>query len=153
MSPAKKILALILSLAALLTLSGCSKQKAECSIVSMELVDSIPAGHVTYSFEKNDVYKIVLNAKLSEKFTADGAKGDEFRKAMYNRIKEGCKLTSDGDKASCVWGYWPKSASADSASEMTLFYCVPKGAAASGLTFTLDGSVLGDPKYQFTYKP
>lgn len=153
MSPVKKMLALILLLAALLTLSACNKQKAECSIVSVELVDHIPAGHMTYSFEKNDVYKIVINARFAEKFAADGATGDDFRKAVYERIKEGCRLTSDGTKASRVWGYWPKSASADSASEVTLFYCVPKGTDASALTFTLDGSVLGDPKYQFTYSP
>ena len=36
---------------------------------------------------------------------------------------------------------------------MTLFYTVPEGTEASALTFTLDGSVLGDAAYQFSYNP
>ena len=43
--------------------------------------------------------------------------------------------------------------SKNAANSMTLFYLVPEGTEAASLTFTLDGSVLGDSEYQFTYNP
>ena len=102
---------------------------------------------------KRSRFKIVFTATLAEGFTADGAKGDDFRKAMYSRINDGCKLTFDGGEGEQVWGYWPEKASQYSATKMTLFYTVPEGTEASALTFALDGSALGDAAYQFSYNP
>ena len=79
-------------------------------------------GQVNY--EGKSIFKIVFTATLAEGFTADGAKGDDFRKAMYSRINEGCKLTFDGGEGEQVWGYWPEKASQYSAARMTLFYTV-----------------------------
>ena len=85
--------------------------------------------------------------------TADGAKGDDFRKAMYSRISDGCKLTFDGGAGYQVWGYWPKKATQYAADTMTLFYTVPEGTEASTLTFTLNNNILNNTKYQFNYNP
>lgn len=85
--------------------------------------------------------------------TAAGAKGDDFRKAMYSRISDGCKLTFDGGAGDQVWGYWPKKATQYAADTMTLFYTVPEGTEASTLTFTLNNNILNNTKYQFNYNP
>ncbi|MBQ2929689.1 MAG: hypothetical protein IJD99_05680 [Clostridia bacterium] len=85
--------------------------------------------------------------------TAAGAKGDDFRKAMYSRISDGCKLTFDGGEGEQVWGYWPQKATQYAADTMTLFYTVPEGTEASALTFTLNNNILNNTKYQFNYNP
>ena len=150
----KKHIALILVLALALVLVGCGVHKAECKVISAEFVDVVPMyGSVQVNYEGKSIFKIVFTATLSEGFTADGAKGDDFRKAMYSRIDDGCKLTFDGGVGEQVWGYWPDKATQYSAKQMTLFYTVPEGTEASALTFTLDGSVLGDAEYQFSQKP
>lgn len=149
----KKLLVLILLAATLLTLCACGEKKAECKIVSADFAENIPVDGVFYTFEEYDIFKIVFSATFAEKFDGDGAKGDDFRKAMYAHLKDGCKLTCDGEAAKLEYGYWPKKASGNSATEMTLFYTVPKGAQASSLEFTFDGAVLGDAGYQFSYKP
>ena len=150
----KKLIALIFVLALAFVLAGCGPHKAECKVISAEFVDAIPMnGGVRVNYEGKSIFKIVFTATLAEGFTADGAKGDDFRKAMYSRINDGCKLTFDGGEGEQVWGYWPEKASQYSATKMTLFYTVPEGTEASALTFTLDGSALGDREYQFTYNP
>ena len=150
----KKLIALIFVLALAFVLAGCGPHKAECKVISAEFVDAVPMnGGVRVNYEGKSIFKIVFTATLAEGFTADGAKGDDFRKAMYSRINDGCKLTFDGGEGEQVWGYWPEKASQYSATKMTLFYTVPEGAEASALTFTLDGSALGDAEYRFTYNP
>ena len=150
----KKLIALIFVLALAFVLAGCGPHKAECKVISAEFVDAVPMnGGVRVNYEGKSIFKIVFTATLAEGFTADGAKGDDFRKAMYSRINDGCKLTFDGGEGEQVWGYWPEKASRYSATKMTLFYTVPEGAEASALTFTLDGSALGDAEYRFTYNP
>ena len=150
----KKLIALILVLALALVLAGCGPHKAECKVISAEFVDAVPMnGGVQVNYEGKSIFKIVFTATLAEGFTADGAKGDDFRKAMYSRINDGCKLTFDGGEGEQVWGYWPEKASQYSATKMTLFYTVPEGTDASALTFTLDGSALSDAAYQFSYNP
>ena len=150
----KKLIAMIFVLALALVLAGCGPHKAECKVISAEFVDAVPMnGGVQVNYEGKSIFKIVLTATLAEGFTADGAKGDDFRKAMYSRINDGCKLTFDGGECEQVWGYWPEKASQYSATKMTLFYTVPEGTEASALTFTLDGGVLGDAEYQFSYNP
>ena len=150
----KKHIALILVLALALVLVGCGVHKAECKVISAEFVDAVPMnGGVQVNYEGKSIFQIVFTATLAEAFTADGAKGDDFRKAMYSRINDGCKLTFDGGEGEQVWGYWPEKASQYSATKMTLFYTVPEGTDASALTFTLEGSALGDAAYQFSYNP
>ena len=150
----KKLITLMLIFALALALGGCGSHKAECKITSAEFVDAVPMnGGVQVNYEGKSIFKIVFTATLAEGFTADGAKGDDFRKAMYSRINGGCKLTFDGGEGEQVWGYWPEKASQYSATKMTLFYTVPEGTRASALTFALDGSVLGDAEYQFSYNP
>ena len=141
-------------LMAVLMLNGCGAHKAECKVISAEFVDAVPMnGGIQVNYEGKSIFKIVFTATLAEGFTADGAKGDDFRKAMYSRIDDGCKLTFDGGVGEQVWGYWPDKATQYSAKQMTLFYTVPEGTEASALTFTLDGSVLGDAGYRFSYNP
>ena len=118
-----------------------------------EFVDSIPTGGITYSYEEYSIFKIVINVTLVEMFAADGAKGDDFCTAMHAHVKEGCRLTWDGAEAELTCRYWPERASTYSATQMTLFYCVPKGAEVSALTFTLDGSTLGVVVFHFSYNP
>ena len=150
----KKRIALILLAAMALVLVGCGAHKADCKVISAESVDAVPMnGGIQVNYEGKDIYKVVFSVTLAEPFTADGAKGDDFRKAMYSRINNGCKLAFDGGEAEQVWGYWPEKASQYSAARMTLFYTVPEGTEASALTFTLDGSVLGDEEYKFSYNP
>ena len=150
----KKLIALIFVLALAFVLAGCGPHKAECKVISAEFVDAVPMnGGVRVNYEGKSIFKIVFTATLAEGFTADGAKGDDFRKAMYSRINDGCRLTFDGGEGEQVWGYWPEKASQYSATKMTLFYTVPEGTEASALTFTLDGGVLGDAEYQFSYNP
>ena len=150
----KKRIVLILVLALTLVLCGCGSHKAECRIVSAEFVDTIPMnGGIQVNYEGKSVFKVQFSATLAEAFSADGAKGDDFRKAMYSHINDGCKLTFDGGEGEQVWGYWPEKASKYSATQMTLFFTVPEGTQASALTFTLDGSALGDAEYQFSYNP
>lgn len=151
----RKIVAILLLITACaLALCGCGSHKADCKVVSTEFVDAVPMnGGVQVNFEGKSIIKIVFTATLAEAFTADGAKGDDFRKAMYSRINDGCKLTFDGGEGEQVWGYWPEKASQYSATKMTLFYTVPEGTEASALTFALDGSTLGDAEYQFNYNP
>ena len=150
----KKLIAMILVLALAFVLAGCGAHKAECKVISAEFVDAVPMnGGVQVNYEGKSIFKIVFSATLAEGFTADGAKGDDFRKAMYSRIDDGCKLTFDGGVGEQVWGYWPDKATQYSAKQMTLFYTVPEGTEASALTFTLDGSVLGDAEYRFSYNP
>ena len=150
----KKLIAMILVLALAFVLAGCGAHKAECKVISAEFVDAVPMyGSVQVNYEGKSIFKIVFTATLADGFTADGAKGDDFRKAMYSRISDGCKLTFDGGEGEQVWGYWPKKATQYAADTMTLFYTVPEGTEASALTFTLDGSVLGDAAYQFSYNP
>ena len=150
----KKLIVLTLVFALALVLCGCGPHKAECKVISAEFVDAVPMnGGVQVNYEGKSIFKIVFTATLAEGFTADGAKGDDFRKAMYSRINDGCKLTIDGGEGEQVWGYWPEKASQYSATKMTLFYTVPEGTDASALTFALDGSALGDAEYQFTYHP
>lgn len=150
----KKLIAMIFVLALALVLAGCGPHKAECKVISAEFVDAIPMnGGVRVNYEGKSIFKIVFTATLAEGFTADGSKGDDFRKAMYSHINAGCKLTFDGGEGEQVWGYWPEKASQYSATQMTLFYTVPEGTEASALTFTLDGGVLGDAEYQFSYNP
>ena len=148
------VLALLLA-AAVFALSGCGTNKAGCEIISAGFTENIPAGNLFYTFEEFDIYKIVFNATLAEKFTAEGASAgsDDFRKAIYKHISDGCALEVEGGESKLQWGYWPEKASENSARKMTLFYTVPKGTPASALTFTLDGSVLGDSEYHFVYKP
>lgn len=147
----KKPIFLMLILALALALGGCGAHRAECKIISAEFVDTIPMnGGVQVNYEGKSIFKIVFTATLAEAFTADGAKDDDFRKAMYSHIKEGCGLSYDGGKGELTWGYWPEKASKYAATKMTLFYTVPEGTEASTLTFTLDGSVLGDSGYQFS---
>ena len=150
----KKLIALIFVLALAFVLAGCGPHKAECKVISAEFVDAVPMnGGVRVNYEGKSIFKIVFTATLSEGFTADDAKGDDFRKAMYSRINDGCRLTFDGGEGEQVWGYWPEKASQYSATKMPLFYTVPEGTDASALTFALDGSALGDAEYQFTYHP
>ena len=149
----KKPIALILIVTLVLILCGCGSHKADCKVVSAEFVDNVPNNGVMITFEGKSIFKIVFNATLAEAFTGDGAKGDDFRKAMYSHIYAGCKLLYDGGEGEQVWGYWPKKASQYAATEMTLFYTVPEGTDASALTFKLDGGVLGDAEYQFSYNP
>ena len=150
----KKLIAMILVLALAIVLSGCGPHKAECKVISAEFVDAVPMnGGVQVNYEGKSIFKIVFTATLAEAFTADGAKGDDFRKAMYSHINDGCKLTYDGGAGDQVWGYWPEKAGQYDANTMTLFYTVPEGTEASALTFTLDGGVLGDAEYQFSYNP
>lgn len=154
MSKSIRILALALLLAALaVSLCACGEHKANVEIVSADFAESIPTGGVTYTFEEYDIYKIVLNASLAEKFDGGGAKGDDFRDAMYDHIRDGCALTVEGGESNLTWGYWPEKATAYSATQMTLFYTVTKGTPASAITFTVDGAALGDGEYQFTYTP
>ena len=83
----KKLITLILVLALLLVLGGCGSHKAECKVISAEFVDAVPMnGGIQVNYEGKSIFKIVLTATLAEGFTADGAKGDDFRKAMYSRI-------------------------------------------------------------------
>ncbi|MBQ6324618.1 MAG: hypothetical protein IJI26_00955 [Clostridia bacterium] len=147
----KKLIVLILIAATALALCGCGAHKAECKVVSAEFVENVPMNGIWVDYEGKDIYKIVFSATLAEPFDGDGAKGDDFRKAMYSRIKDGCKLTFDGGAGEQVWGYWPEKASKHAATKMTLFYIVPDGTEMSALIFTLDGSVLGDAGYQFSY--
>lgn len=150
----KKLITLMLILALTLALGGCGSHKAECKVISAEFVDAVPMnGGVQVNYEGKSIFKIVFTATLAEGFTADGAKGDDFRKAMYSRINEGCRLSCDGGEGKQVWGYWPEKATQYAATQMTLFYTVPEGSEASAITFTLDGSVLGDAEYQFSYNP
>ena len=150
----KKLIVFTLVLALSLVLCGCGSHKAECKIISAEFVDAVPMnGGIQVDYEGKSIFKIVFTATLAETFTGDGAKGDDFRKAMYSHINGGCKLTFDGGEGEQVWGYWPEKASQYSATQMTLFYTVPEGTEASALTFTLDGGVLGDAEYQFSYNP
>ena len=145
------IAALIVAVAAL---CGCGSHKAECRILSAEFVDTIPMnGGIQVKYEGKSIFKVQFSATLAEAFSADGAKGDDFRKAVYSHINDGCKLTFDGGEGEQVWGYWPEKASQYSATQMTLFYTVPEGTEASALTFTLDGSVLGDAEYLFSCNP
>ena len=148
----KRPIVISLILALTLVLAGCGAHKAGCKVESVEFVDAVPMnGGIQVNYEGKSIFKIVFTATLAEAFTADGAKGDDFRKAMYSRINDGCKLTFDGGEGEQVWGYWPEKASQYSATKMTLFYTVPEGAEASALTFTLDGGALGDAEYQFSY--
>ena len=149
----KKLIALILIATLALTLCACGPKKADCKVISAEFVDHVPINGVMVDYEGLSIFKIVFSATLAEAFTADGAKGDDFRKAMYSHIIDGCKLTYDGGDAEQVWGYWPEKASKNAADKLTLFYVVPEGTEAASLAFTLDGSVLGDAEYQFTYNP
>ena len=150
----KKLIAMILVFALAFVLVGCGAHKAECKVISAEFVDAVPMnGGVQVNYEGKSIFKIQFSATLAEAFSADGAKGDDFRKAMYSRINDGCKLTFDGGEGEQVWGYWPDKATQYSAKQMTLFYTVPEGTEASALTFTLDGSVLGDAGYRFSYNP
>ena len=149
----KKLITLILIATLALTLCACGPKKADCKVASAEFVDNIPMNGIMVDYEGQSIFKIVFSATLAEGFDADGAKGDDFRKAMYQHINDGCKLTYDGGAGEQVWGYWPEKASKNAANSMTLFYLVPEGTEAASLTFTLDGSVLGDSEYQFTYNP
>ncbi len=150
----KKLIVTLLVFALALVLVGCGSHKAECRVISAEFVDAVPMnGGVQVNYEGKSIFKIVFTAALAEGFTADGAKGDDFRKAMYSRINDGCRLTFDGGEGEQVWGYWPEKASQYSATKMTLFYTVREGTEASALTFALDGSALGDAAYQFSYNP
>ena len=150
----KRQIILILALALILALCGCGAHKAECKVISAEFVDAVPMnGGVQVNYEGKSMFKIVFTASLAEAFTGDGAKGDDFRKAMYSHINDGCKLAFDGGDGEQVWGYWPEKAGQYEANTMTLFYVVPEGTEASALTFTLDGGVLGDAEYQFSYNP
>ena len=149
----KKLITLILIATLALTLCACGPKKADCKVASAEFVDNIPMNGIMVDYEGQSIFKIVFSATLAEGFDADGAKGDDFRKAMYSRINDGCKLTFDGGEGEQVWGYWPEKASQYSATKMTLFYTVPEGTDASALTFTLEGSALGDAAYQFSYNP
>ena len=150
----KKLIAMILVLALAFVLAGCGAHKAECKVISAEFVDAVPMnGGVQVNYEGKSIFKIVFSATLAEAFTADGAKDDEFRKAMFSHINDGCKLTYDGGEGEQVWGYWPEKASRYAATKMTLFYTVPEGTEMSALTFTLDGSALGDAEYQFSHNP
>ena len=150
----KKRIALVLLAILALVLFGCGSHKAGCNIISAEFVDAVPMnGGIQVNYEGKSIYKIQFSVTLAEAFTADGAKGDDFRKAMYSHINDGCKLTFDGGEGEQVWGYWPEKATQYSATRMTLFYTVPEGTEASDLSFTLDGSVLGDAEYQFSQKP
>ena len=150
----KKLMVLILIAATALALCGCGSHKADCKVISAEFVDAVPMnGGIQVNFEGKSIFKIVFSATLAEAFTADGAKDDEFRKAMFSHINDGCKLTYDGGEGEQVWGYWPEKASRYAATRMTLFYTVPEGTEMSALTFTLDGSALGDAEYQFNHNP
>jgi len=150
----EKLIAMILVLELAFVLAACGAHKAECKVISAEFVDVVPMyGSVQVNYEGKSIFKIVFTATLADGFTADGSKGDDFRKAMYSHINDGCKLTYDGGAGDQVWGYWPEKAGQYDANTMTLFYTVPEGTEASALTFTLDGGVLGDAEYQFSYNP
>lgn len=149
----KKLLSLLLLAALTLMLCSCGSHKADCQVISAEFVDNIPTNGVMVNFEGKAIFKIVFNAELAEAFDGNGAKDDDFRKAMFSKINEGCKLSYADGEGEQVWGYWPEKASKYAANKMTLFYTVPEGTELQTLTFTMDGSVLGDGVYRFSYNP
>ena len=153
MSLFKKVICLLLVAALSANLCACAPKQAKCEVISAEYVDNIPIGSVFYSFEGEDILKIIFNVTATEKFAIAGIEGDEPRQKVYKYIIEGCTLTNGGKEVELKYGYWPKEATDYKAQEMSLFYCVPEGTNLKDLTFKMDGKVLGDAQYQFSYTP
>ena len=154
MSTIKKVFSFVLIAVMLVGVSACIPSEAKCEVVSAEYVNSIPmSGGITVSYEGFEIFKVVINVQSVEKLTTENLKGDELRQAVYKSVSKGCSVTCNGSEAKLEYGFWPSSASSYMASEIKMFFLVPEGTDTKDLTFKLDGKVLGNPEYQFTYTP
>ena len=152
MSAVKKVFSFVFIAVMLVGVSACIPSEAQCDVVSAEFVNGIPmSGGVTVSYEGFDTFKVVINVQSTDKLTTENLKDDEFRQAVYKNVSKGCSLTYNGSEAELKYGFWPSSASSYMATEIKMFFLVPEGTDIKDLTFKLDGAVLGNPEYQFTY--
>lgn len=154
MSVIKKVFSFVLIAIMLVGVSACIPSNAQCEVVSAEYVNGIPmSGGLTVNYEGFDTFEVIINVQAADKLMTENLKGDEFRQAVYKSVSKGCSLTCNGTEAELKYGFWPSTASTYMASEIKMFFLVPEGTDAKDLTFKLDGAVLGNPDYQFTYTP
>ncbi len=148
------IIAFLIAAIALL-LCSCGSHKASCEVTSEEFVDSINVNQVYQQWEGYRIVKIVLNVSFAEKFISEDAKqgDDAYRQQISKKIVDSCSFKADGRDVDTTWFYWATKASGYSAKELTLFYVIPEALELSDTEFMLDGAALGDPTYQFNYRP
>lgn len=135
-----------------LCLCACTAHTASCTLVSAALTDTLSGDGLSLSFNGKAIVEVVIDITLAEKFTAVDAKlgEDAYRQQMFAAVLKGCTLTVGTREFTATYGCLPNSVLPYSAKDLTLFFFVPKDSALQDLTFSLDGSVLGDPSYQFS---
>lgn len=155
MSTCKKVIAVLLMAAVLMSLCGCDSKpkKAECEVISMQFVDTVKINGVTAKYEGYKIVEVKLNAYSPEKFPTDAIEGKELRQKVFVWVAGGCSMYRGDVKMDNICGYWPEKATSYKAKEISLYFRVPGDAEINDLTFKLDGAVLGDPDYQFAYTP
>ena len=156
--------------AALLLATGCESGGVAISGVTGSFVDSFSiAGQVilpgatnahigsnsttysTDSFSGSRIVQIVFNAKFTGVTSSAQVGSDDYLHDVFSAIAKGATLTAGGQTIDRLYGFWPKKASKNSATQATLFYLVPANTKASDLQWTMDGTVLGDATYQYTF--
>lgn len=155
MSAVKRVIAVLMMAAVLMGLCGCdSKPKeAKCEITSMQFVDTVKINGVTAKYEGYKIVEVKLDAYSIEKFPTDEIEGKELRQIVFTWVAGGCCLYRGDVKADNICGYWPEKATKYKATQISLYFRVAGDAELNELTFKLDGTVLGNPDYQFEYTP
>jgi hypothetical protein len=149
----KRVLASLL--AAGLLLGACSNAASpEAKVTSAKVVEYVHSGGSVISYEGYEIVELTLDFAFDEALASDlDQASDDYGKDLFPLLAKGAHL-SDGDtEMQLVHGYWPKEAGSNYAKSMVLLYIVPSADAA--LTFTYDGSVLGEdvPDLVTTIKP
>lgn len=155
MKKIKRVLVLLLIAANIPLLCSCGTHRANCEVVSEEFVDSINVNQVYQQWEGHRIVKIILNVSFAKKFISEDTKQgeDAYRQEISKKIVDACSFKADDSDVKITYFYWAKKASGYSAEDLTLFYVIPDELELSDTEFYLDGTVLGDPAYQFSYRP
>ncbi|MBN2613258.1 MAG: hypothetical protein JXB00_17020 [Bacteroidales bacterium] len=102
-------------------------------------------------FKGHDIIKISLNFNYENLDIHEEIGSDEHRCEVYNILYKNAHLFDGKAEIKSIWGFWPEKVTETSASNMSLFYIIPKDTNMDKLRFEYETSILGKSIDSYTY--